>query len=66
MGVDGSAWMWHCRPVVILRYEEVDSGDELVALSGHIIVIVDPCVIGVEMKIHKFDVSTTGGKAGGV
>ena len=42
------------------------SGDELVALYRHMTVIVDPSVIGVEMKIHRFDATTTGGKVGGV
>ena len=42
------------------------SGDEFVALSGHIIVIADLCMLGVEMKIHRFDVITMDGKAGGV
>ena len=59
--------MWHCRQVVILGYGvAVKSGDEFVALSGHIIVIADPCMVGVEMKIHRFDVLTKGGIVGDV
>ena len=61
--------MWLCRQVVILEYgvvAEVVWAGELVALSGHIIVVIDPCMVGVEMKIHRFDVMTMGGKADGV
>ena len=35
-------------------------------LSGHIIVIADPCMVGVQMKIHRFDVMPMGGTVGGV
>ena len=27
-------------------------------LSGHIIVMTDPCIVGVEIKIYRFDVIT--------
>ena len=42
------------------------NSDKLVALSGQIILMADPCVMGVEMKIHRFDVVTMGGNAGHV
>ena len=42
------------------------NGDELVVLSGQIIVIAYPCMVGVNMKIHKFDIITMGGNVGGV
>ena len=42
------------------------SSDELVALSTHTTVIADPCVVGVQMKIHIFNIITTGGKEVGL
>ena len=64
VGVGGSVWMWHCKQVVI--WSGCWRGDELVALSEHIIVIADPHMVGFEMTIHRFDVSTLGEKVGGV
>ena len=53
---DNKNWMWNsCL-----------SGDELVTLSGHISAVANPCVVGVEIRIHRFDVTTTGWDVGGV
>ena len=40
------------------------SGDELVILSGHIVATANPCVVGVEIRIHRFDVITMGWNVG--
>ena len=42
------------------------SSNEFVTLSGHIIVMANPCVVGVEIKIHRLDVITMGGNVDGV
>ena len=53
--------------MVILGYGVVVKVcDVLEALSGHIIVIADPCMVSVEMKIHRFDIITRGAKLGGM
>ena len=42
------------------------NSDELVTLSGQIIVMADPCMVGFKMKIHRFDIITMDVVAGGV
>ena len=42
------------------------NGNEPVALSGQIIVMADPCMVGIKMKIHRFDLTTVGWNEGGV
>ena len=42
------------------------SSVELIALSGHILAMVYPCAVGVEIRIHSYYVITMGGNVGGV
>ena len=63
---------WKCLDVVLQAGGNFKiwrgwwSGVEPVALSRHSIAIGDPCVIGVKIKIYRFDITIMYGKAGGV
>ena len=63
---------WKCLDVILQAGGNfrIGSGgwnrDELVTLSGQVIVMADPCVAGIEMNIQRFDMITMGGNAGGV
>ena len=49
--------MQHCRLVVTSGYEmAAGTVMKLVTLSGHIIIMADPCMAGVKMKIKRFDI----------
>ena len=34
------------------------SNDELITLSGHIVTMADTRIVGIEIRIHRFDVIT--------
>ena len=61
--------MWQCRLVVASGCKKAAGTAlnlSLITLSGQIILAVDPCLMGVEMRIQRFDMIVMIGNADGV